>query len=98
MIYTARAQRAIPNSPRRSLAMPRNALGRGVGALIREPEAPAAPAQQPAVSGTVHGSATALAREPVLSGPQQNDIDLIEPSPYQPPTRLRQEALDEPAR
>ncbi len=78
--------------------MPRNALGRGLGALIREPEAPAAPAQQPAVSGTVHGAATALAREPVLSGPQQIDIDLIEPSPYQPRTRFREEALDELAR
>src|SRR5882757_8871725 len=98
MIYTARAPRATPNSPRRSLAMPRNALGRGLGALIREPEPPAAPAQQPAVSGTVHGAATAPAREPVPSGPQQIDIDLIEPSPYQPRTRFREEALDELAR
>jgi len=78
--------------------MPRNALGRGLGALIREPEAPAAPAQQPAVSSTAHGTATALAREPVPSGPQQIDIDLIEPSPYQPRTRFREEALDELAR
>ena len=78
--------------------MPRNALGRGLGALIREPEAPAAPAQQPAVSSTAHGTATAPAREPVSSGPQQIDIDLIEPSPYQPRTRFREEALDELAR
>jgi len=78
--------------------MPRNALGRGLGALIREPEAPQAPAQQPAVSSAAHGTATAPAREPVPSGPQQIDIDLIEPSPYQPRTRFREEALDELAR
>jgi ParB family chromosome partitioning protein len=78
--------------------MPRNALGRGLGALIREPEAPQAPAQQPAISSTVQGAATAPARDPVPSGPQQIDIDLIEPSPYQPRTRFREEALDELAR
>jgi ParB family chromosome partitioning protein len=32
------------------------------------------------------------------AGPQQVDIDLIEPSPYQPRTRFREEALDELAR
>jgi ParB family chromosome partitioning protein len=32
------------------------------------------------------------------SGPMQIDIDLIEPSPYQPRTRFREEALDELAR
>jgi len=31
-------------------------------------------------------------------GPQEVDIDLIEPSPYQPRTRFREEALDELAR
>src|SRR5690349_21165286 len=98
MISTARAPRAIPNSPRRSSTMPRNALGRGLGALIREPEAPQAPAQQPAVSGATQGAATAPAREQVPSGPQQIDIDLIEPSPYQPRTRFREEALEELAR
>jgi ParB family chromosome partitioning protein len=39
----------------------------------------------------------APAREPV-SGPEEIDIDLIEPSPYQPRTRFREEALDELAR
>jgi ParB family chromosome partitioning protein len=38
------------------------------------------------------------AREAVHPGPQQIDIDLIEPSPYQPRTRFREEALDELAR
>jgi ParB family chromosome partitioning protein len=34
----------------------------------------------------------------VHAGPQQIDIDLIEPSPYQPRTRFREETLDELAR
>src|SRR5271163_3416179 len=81
--------------------MPRNALGRGLGALIREPE-PQVPvpiseeARPHAVSST--GAAAAPARESVHLGPQQVDIDLIEPSPYQPRTRFREEALDELAR
>jgi ParB family chromosome partitioning protein len=80
--------------------MPRNALGRGLGALIREPEqqAPAdAPQVQPHVT-TASAAAAVPAREVVHPGPQQIDIDLIEPSPYQPRTRFREEALDELAR
>jgi len=83
--------------------MPRNALGRGLGALIREPEpqvpAPPTPAAQPH-STTASGAAAAPApaREATLPGPLQLDIDLIEPSPYQPRTRFREEALDELAR
>src|ERR1700752_515928 len=88
--------------------MPRNALGRGLGALIREPEpqTPAPPAQPSAGTPvgsqqtTSAGSAAAVA--PAMSatpaGPLQIDIDLIEPSPYQPRTRFREEALDELAR
>jgi ParB family chromosome partitioning protein len=87
--------------------MPRNALGRGLGALIREPE-PQTPAPPTSTSAgtpagshpTAVGSAAAVA--PALSaapaGPLQIDIDLIEPSPYQPRTRFREEALDELAR
>jgi ParB family transcriptional regulator, chromosome partitioning protein len=82
--------------------MPRNALGRGLGALIREPEAPAAPAVEtynPAPTAvTSSGAAVAPAREPVSIGPQEIDIDLVDPSPYQPRTRFREEALDELAR
>jgi ParB family transcriptional regulator, chromosome partitioning protein len=81
--------------------MPRNALGRGLGALIREPE-PAQPTpetHQPiapvAVAG---GAAVAPAREPMAHGPQEIDIDLVEPSPYQPRTRFREEGLEELAR
>jgi len=81
--------------------MPRNALGRGLGALIREPEpaqpAPAAEVHTPALS-VGGGAAVAPAREPVSFGPQEVDIDLVEPSPYQPRTRFREEALEELAR
>jgi len=89
--------------------MPRNALGRGLGALIREPE-PQVPAQAPAAANPPTGApvvqtsgSAAAAVAPALasaqhSGPLQIDIDLIEPSPYQPRTRFREEALDELAR
>src|ERR1700682_953660 len=79
--------------------MTRNALGRGLGALIREAEPQQ---QQPVVGGqTVESSgqsAAAVAPAKELSGTEQLDIDLIEPSPYQPRTRFREEALDELAR
>ena len=78
--------------------MPRNALGRGLGALIREPESnkpqtPPATAQGPAAVAT--GAAATPARESAASGPLQVDIDLIDPSPFQPRTRFREEALEE---
>jgi ParB family chromosome partitioning protein len=84
--------------------MTRNALGRGLGALIREPEpqVPApptpAPAAQPHATSSSGAAAAAPTRETVHAGPLQIDIDLIEPSPYQPRTRFREEALDELAR
>ena len=87
--------------------MPRNALGRGLGALIREPEpttpaTPAAPTTSHAapVAHSSGGAAAAVYRalSPAPSGPLQIDIDLIDPSPYQPRTRFREEALDELAR
>jgi ParB family chromosome partitioning protein len=83
--------------------MARNALGRGLGALIRELEskksepAPAPTQPQPA-SGAAAAPAPALARQPAQAGPQEIDIDLIEPSPYQPRTRFHEQALDELAR
>jgi ParB family transcriptional regulator, chromosome partitioning protein len=86
--------------------MPRNALGRGLGALIREPE-PQVPARPtdgsppPTASVPTSGgsaAAAAPAMSPAPSGPLQIDIDVIEPSPYQPRTRFREEALDELAR
>jgi ParB family chromosome partitioning protein len=84
--------------------MTRNALGRGLGALIREPEAqvpapqPPTPGIQPQPTGSSTAAAAAPAREAIHAGPHQIDIDLIEPSPYQPRTRFREEALDELAR
>jgi ParB family transcriptional regulator, chromosome partitioning protein len=87
--------------------MPRNALGRGLGALIREPEthAPEIEPDTPSPVGTPTsaGSTAAAAVAPAMSpkpqpGPLEIDIDLIEPSPYQPRTRFREEALDELAR
>lgn len=85
--------------------MARNALGRGLGALIRELEskksepAPAAAQSQPA-SGAAAAPAPALARPSlqVGAGPQEIDIDLIEPSPYQPRTRFHEQGLEELAR
>ncbi|MBZ5703192.1 MAG: ParB/RepB/Spo0J family partition protein [Acidobacteriia bacterium] len=49
---------------------------------------------------TTAGSAAAAApaREAVSAGPRQIDIDLIDPSPFQPRTRFREEALEELAR
>src|ERR1700738_693848 len=80
--------------------MTRNALGRGLGALIREVEPQSQ--QAPVVGGqTVESSgqsAAAVAPAKELSGTQQLDIDLIEPSPSQPRARFREEALDELAR
>src|SRR6201997_5633482 len=86
--------------------MPRNALGRGLGALIRElnPQGSAKPADvnAPVATAVPTSSGAAAAVAPAMSaahsGPMQLDIDLIEPSPYQPRTRFREEALDELAR
>jgi ParB family transcriptional regulator, chromosome partitioning protein len=77
--------------------MPRNALGRGLGALIREPEPKISSTHPPETPpGTASsGTAVALAREAAAAGTQGIDIDLIEPSPYQPRTKFREEALDE---
>src|SRR5208282_5215511 len=79
--------------------MPRNALGKGLGALIREPE-PEQQQPQPqqpvaAAGGAAAAVAPALAPSDALL---QIDIDLIDPSPFQPRTRFREEALEELAR
>ena len=88
--------------------MPRNALGRGLGALIREPEGSATPGTPPTAAAVISGGGAAAPAPALvspesgpgrsLSGPQEIDIDLIDPSPYQPRTRFREEALDELAR
>jgi ParB family chromosome partitioning protein len=84
--------------------MPRNALGRGLNALIRERE-PESESQQlrereaqlAATPGTTAAAATALAPTPLApsDGLLQVDIDLIDPSRYQPRTHFREQALEE---
>src|SRR5262249_48067790 len=83
--------------------MSRNALGRGLSALIREPE-PQAPVQPPpppqapasAAPVTSGGAAAAVAPARIPNeGLLQVDIDLIDPSPYQPRTHFREQALEE---
>lgn len=64
--------------------MPRNALGRGLSALIREPEQTAEPTPAPAA--------------PAGESVQHIDIDLIDPSPFQTRTRFNESALEELAR
>ena len=72
--------------------MARNALGRGLGALIREQEA--APQTIPPTAST--GAATAVAPAPSASGgPLQIDIDFLDPSPYQPRTRFAEAGIEE---
>jgi ParB family transcriptional regulator, chromosome partitioning protein len=68
--------------------MARNALGRGLGALIREPEV-----VPPIIAPTT--SAGAATAQSIAGGPLQIDIDLIDPSPYQPRTRFAEAGLEE---
>jgi ParB family transcriptional regulator, chromosome partitioning protein len=73
----------------------RNALGRGLGALIRDTEA-APPPLIPAASAAGQATAAAPALAPTAAGgPLQVDIDLLDPSPYQPRTRFGEIALEE---
>jgi ParB family transcriptional regulator, chromosome partitioning protein len=72
----------------------RNALGRGLGALIRDPEV-AVPQVVPGTAAATT-AATAVAPAPIAAGGSlQIDIDLIDPSPYQPRTRFSEAALEE---
>ncbi len=78
--------------------MTRNALGRGLSALIREPEA--TPQEPPSSHAAGPQSSAAAAVAPARTADSagavlQVDIDLIDPSPYQPRTRFAQSALDE---
>ena len=80
--------------------MSRNALGRGLGALIREPE-PAAPQpqQQPAQVAPLTEHSPIVEMSPLQAmTPREVDVDLIDPNPYQPRTHFREEALEELAR
>jgi ParB family chromosome partitioning protein len=65
----------------------RNALGRGLGALIRDVEA---------APQAIQAVATAVAPAPAIAGgPLLLDIDLLDPNPYQPRTKFAETALDE---
>ena len=72
--------------------MARNALGKGLGALIRDVEV--APQVTPASATTASAAAVAPALA-AAGGPLQLDIDLLDPSPYQPRTRFSESALEE---
>jgi ParB family chromosome partitioning protein len=71
--------------------MARTALGKGLSALIREPEI--LPAPSPAVPASKPSPET-----PLRESTQQIAIERIDPNPYQPRTRFREDALDELAR
>ena len=71
--------------------MARNALGRGLGALIREPEPVASADPNVFSKGTIPPASPSSS----AGGQLQIDIDLIDPSPYQPRTRFAETALDE---
>ena len=73
--------------------MTRNALGRGLGALIRDVDTTTSQVA-PAVTNAATAAAVAPAQT-VTGGPLLLDIDLISPSPYQPRTRFPEAALDE---
>ena len=72
--------------------MARNALGRGLGALIREPEVVPQVIQPNASTGTAAAVAPA---QSIAGGPLQIDIDLIDPSPFQPRTRFAEAGIEE---
>src|SRR5271170_2421021 len=60
--------------------MARNALGRGLSALIREPEPKRSPEPREVAAS---------------AGVREVDIDLLDPNPHQPRTRFREESLEE---
>src|SRR5260370_3516583 len=86
-MFTVRALKATRSSPRRSLPMPRNALGRGLGALIRELEPKSSPEPAPIHPHATNasGAASPPAPEARHPSPQQLEMDLIYPSPFHPP-------------
>src|SRR5260370_5204 len=91
MTYIAAGRKAISNLHRRCSAMPRNALGRGLGALIREAEPQKA---SPTPADAVWAEGNTLIR----SGAHTVSIGLIDTSPYQPRSKFREGALEELSR
>ncbi len=78
--------------------MSRNALGRGLGALIREPEPTPPPHQQPLQVAQQTPQFQAELSPLQAMTPREIDVDLIDPNPYQPRTHFGEEALGELAR
>jgi ParB family chromosome partitioning protein len=73
--------------------MTRNALGRGLNALIRPPEAPS---PEPVATPTEVQPKPRTNAAPAAAGsPTEVAIDRIDPNPYQPRTQFREEALAE---
>ena len=81
--------------------MARNALGRGLSALIREPglaadvPGPGMPAGIPPGPAQSTGAATAPALAPGSEAVIQVDIDIIDPSPHQPRLKFSEAAMEE---
>ena len=81
--------------------MARNALGRGLSALIREPglatDVPGAgmPAGVPPGQSQATAVATAPALAPGSEAVIQVDIDIIDPSPHQPRLKFSEAAMEE---
>jgi ParB family chromosome partitioning protein len=75
--------------------MTRNALGRGLGALIREAESAGSSQDEATGLQSAPPSAPAVPGPRSIPGSQLIDIDLIDPSPYQPRTRFREDTLNE---
>lgn len=72
--------------------MARNALGRGLGALIRDPQIDPQVIQPTSNMGV----AAAVAPTPsIAAGSLLVDVDLIDPSPFQPRTRFAEAGLEE---
>jgi ParB family chromosome partitioning protein len=73
--------------------MTRNALGRGLNALIRPPEAPSP--EPGATPAEVQSQVRTDAARAAAGSPTEVAIDRIDPNPYQPRTQFREEALAE---
>src|SRR5712672_3015710 len=90
--FIVEGRKLISILQRRLSPVARNALGRGLGALIRDTEV--AVPERPAAANSA--AATAAVPAQILAGASlQIDIDLIDPSPYQPRTRFAEAALEE---
>src|SRR4029077_3905105 len=91
--FIVEERRPTQTLQRRSYLMARNALGRGLGALIRDSEV--APSVVAPTASTAGAAAAAAPGQGVNGGPLQVDIDLVDPSPFQPRTRFAETGLDE---